>query len=125
MFKTAILEGLCIFVVMGHIAFVSGVLDELGGSQCLILGLEMDLQKLEQTWNQEWTRGYTLIVSKELCDVMLHDHCCGGATDTDGSIQSRFGHALGSDTFRGHMPDVQHLLRHYLECGTKGHFKRV
>ena len=43
MFKTAILEGPCIFVVMGHVAFVSGVLDGLGGSQCVTIGLEMDL----------------------------------------------------------------------------------
>ena len=110
-------------MVTGHAAFVSGVLDGLGSSRCVIVGLEVDIRKLEKTQNWEWTRGSELIASKELHGITLHDHCCGGATD--GRFQFGSGHTLVSDTLPWNVPDVQHSLGHHLRGRGKGHFKMV
>ena len=110
-------------MVTGKAPFVASILDGLGGAQSVIVGLERNFRQSDRMRRKEWVKGVELLAHKGLRGVGLRDHLCGGATD--GRFQFGFGHGLGTATLPTHVPDVQRSLRHYLDGGVRGNFKRV
>ena len=71
----------CIYVVTGQAVFVALVLEGLGGTQSVIVGLVRNFWQSERLQYKEWVNGIKLLAHKELGDIGLHNHLCGGATD--------------------------------------------
>ena len=78
----------------GHAAFGAEVLEGLSGAQCIIEGLDMNLQQLLLSRHKEWGKGAKLLVDGELCGIILRNHLCSGANDYSFHLGS--GHGLGT-----------------------------
>ena len=68
-FKTTIVGSLCIYVVTGQPTFVASILEGLGGTQSVTVGLEGDFWQLERMQHKEWVKGVKIVAHKGLHGV--------------------------------------------------------